>query len=135
MTKILIWASKIFLGLMALLLLATWVRWFVDTPALLEQYELQASSTIALNALKTSMGGAILVIAVFIVLYFIKGRKWLYPIAISSGALLVSRLISVFQVGHTTMIWVGVVFEILIILAALYLHSNSENQNVKTTNK
>ncbi len=120
---------------MALLLLATWGRWFVDTPALLEQYELQALSTIALNALKTSMGGAILIIAVFIVLYLIKGKKWLYPIAISSGALLVSRLISVFQDGHTTMIWVGVIFEILIILAAIYLHSNSENQKVKTTNK
>lgn len=124
MNKILFWIPKVFLGAMAGLLLFVWGKWFIDTTGMLMQYELTATSSTALNALKTGMGGAILTIAVFIILYFIKGRKWLMPIAIASAALLFSRLIGVFQDGSNTTIWVGVVFEILIIIVALYLQKH-----------
>lgn len=135
MKKILIWASKIFLGAMSALLLFVWIRWFVDTDGMLMQYELTATSSNALNALKTGMGGAILTIAVFILLYFFKGSKWLLPIAVSSAALLLSRFIGIVQDGPNTTIWVGVFFEILIIIAAGYLYKYSGKTTTKKLNK
>lgn len=131
MKKIPIWTSKIFLGAMSALFLFVWIRWFVDTDGMLMQYELTAMSSNALNALKTGMGGAILTLAAFILLYFINGSRWLLPIAVSSAAFLLSRFIGIVQDGSNTTIWAGVFFEILIIIAALYLHKHSR----KTTNK
>ena len=133
MKKIIIWTSKIFLGAMAVLLLFVWGEWFIDTGGMLTQYELTATSSTALNALKTGMGGAILTVAVFILLYFFKGREWLVPIAVSSAALLLSRMIGIVQDGSNTTIWVGAVFEILIILVALYLKKHS-SETVKSKN-
>ena len=131
----LIWTSNIFLGAMSALLLFVWIRWFIDTDGMLMQYELTATSFNALNALKTGMGGAILTIAVFIILYFIKGSKWLLPIGVSSAALLISRSIGIIQDGSNTTIWAGVFFEILIIIAAGYLYKYSRKTTTKKPNK
>lgn len=135
MKKILIWTSKIFLRAMLALFLFVWIRWFMATDGMLMQYELTATSSNALNALKTGMGGAILTLAIFILLYFIKGSRWLLPIAVSSAAFLLSRSIGIVQDGSNTTIWFGVFFEILIVVAALYLYKYSRKTITKKLNE
>lgn len=123
MLTILNWVVKIFLGLIALLLISTWVRWFVDTQAILDQYQVAAETITGINALKSGMGGAALIIGIFFILYFFYGSRWLLPVIISTGALLLTRVVSLLADGFSETGFIGVVLEILLIAAAAYLWS------------
>lgn len=130
MKKLLHISSKIFLVLIALLLVSAWAIWFLDTQAMLNQYQVATESVTGINALKTSMGGAALIIGLFIILYFLKGNRWLLPIILSTGVLLIIRTISMFVDGSSTTIWLGIILEFLLILAALVL-MNQKRSNSK----
>lgn len=129
MRNILTWIAKIFLGLIALLLISTWGRWFVDTQAILDQYQVAAETITGINALKSGMGGAALIIGIFVILYFFNGSRWLLPVIISTGALLLTRVLSLLFDGFSETGFIGVVLEILLIAAAAFLWS----QRTKST--
>ena len=74
------------------------------------------------------MGGAILILALFILLYFFQGKQWLLPIVIACAALLISRVIGALQDGTNTGVWVGIISEILLIAAALNLNKTAKKE-------
>lgn len=125
MKKILTWLAKGFLGIMLLFLTTAWVRWHLDTSGMIEQFQIMAETSTGLNALKTGMSGAVLIIALFITLYFIKGQYWLYPLIVSAGALIIARALSAIQDGVSDLFWVGMIFEIFIVVAGLFLKTAS----------
>ncbi len=123
MPKVLNWISRFFLGLITLLLMSTWVRWFVDTQAILDQYQVTTETITGINALKSGMGGSALITGIFVILYFFKGGRWLLPVIISTGALLLTRVLSLLFDGFSMVGFIGVVLEILLMAAAAFLWS------------
>lgn len=79
------------------------------------------------------MGGAVLSISVFITLYFIKGKLWLYPALLSIIIILLTRIISLIIHGLTDKIAFAIVLESIAILCICVLLKGKKKPRYKIT--
>ena len=116
------WICKIFLALTGLMLLYAGFMWSFMPEANLTQYNIEVSSVIGMNMVKTDIGGPLLVGGTFLLLFAFKGNEWFWPMFILGGAYFLIRTISYFVDGHDPMAVFGIGLEgaVLIALWGLY---------------
>lgn len=121
---------KAFVCLIAILMLGIWLMWMVSPEAAKNFFEVDARSITGINALKSDMGGAVLTIAVFLILSFVKETQWLYSAAIASGCLMLGRTISLVVDGYTPAGVTALVVEfIAVIVFVTVAHRYSSNSH------
>ena len=128
MKKIPFLLAKVFLGVNGLLLISIWARWLFAPGAMLEQTEIATEGVTGTNMLKSGMGGSVLIIGLFIFLYLLKGRNWLYPAMVATAALLGTRIMSIILDGATEMTWFVAGLELLAVFAMWFLMRREENK-------
>jgi hypothetical protein len=117
-----IWILKIFIALIALLLLKQGFMWSFLPEMRLESNNIVTNSNLGLNMIKSDMGGGLFSVAIFLLLYVIKGKKWFLPATIMVGFFLVIRTISFIMDGYHQMIVIVIVVEVLILVALFVLN-------------
>lgn len=83
--------------------------------------DITATSPLALNMIKTDIGGGLIAASTLIGLFALKGNQWFVPAAIITGAYLILRTISWTVDGSHPMIISGVVLEALVLAALFYV--------------
>ena len=111
MNKYVVLGLKVFSGLIALYLIATWSRWFIQPGVMLDRLDVSATSVFGLNMLKSDMGGFVLTIGILILVAIWKGGAWYSSALVAMSAILGTRLMSAVQDGGATAIWYAVVIE------------------------
>lgn len=117
-----IWILKIFIGLIALLLLKQGFMWSFLPETSLESNNIVTNSNLGLNMVKSDMGGGLFSVAIFLLLSVIKGQKWFLPSTIMVGFYLVIRTISFIMDGYHQVIVSVIVIEVLILTALFALN-------------
>jgi len=117
-----IWILKIFIGLIALLLLKTGFMWSFLPETNLEAHNIVTNSNLGLNMIKSEIGSGLFSVALFLLLYVIKGKKWFLPATIMVGLYLVTRTISFMVDGYHPVIVTLIVLEALILVALFALN-------------
>lgn len=100
---------KVLLGLMGLILLYNGFMWAFLPESNLATNEIIANSTIALNMIKSDVGGALMVAGIFLILFAIQGRKWFHPTLLIAGGYFVVRTVSFLIDGYHPTIVTGIV--------------------------
>ena len=113
---------RIFLGLVALVLLGQGAAWAFVPEFNMVTNGIQVSSPMGLNMVKSDIGGALLAAGSFLALYAWKGGHWFYPTAIVAGSYAGVRLVSCITDGFEPIAVFGVVLEVMVVLAAWALH-------------
>ena len=120
---------KTFVCLIAILMLGIWLMWMISPEAAKNLFEVDARSITGINALKSDMGGAVLTIAVFLILSF-KETQWLYSAAITSGCLMLGRTISLVVDGFTPAGVTALIVELIaVIVFVTVAHRYSSNSH------
>lgn len=120
-TKITLALAKVYIGLLGLILISMWALWFISPEMAQELCQVKADSITGINMLKSDMGGAVLIIGLFIFLYFFKGKKWLFPAIVSTAAILVTRTLSMIIDGASINVVSGIAMEALAVLAFYFI--------------
>ena len=117
-----IWILKIFIGLIALLLLKQGFMWSFLPEMNLETHNIVTNSNLGLNMVKSEIGAGLFSVSIFLLLYVIKGQKWFLPATIMIGFFLVIRTISFIVDGYHQTIVILIVLEALILVALFALN-------------
>ncbi len=117
MKNISIWGLRVFIGLVALMLLYPGITWSFMPEANLVNNNIEVNSTLGMNMLKSAMGTGLLVTSLFMLLFLFKGEKWFLPSFIIMATFLLIRLVSLFVDGSHMMIIVGILIEIFSLVA------------------
>lgn len=117
MKNIIIWVLRVFIGLVALMLLYPGITWSFMPEANLLANDIEVNSALGMNMLKSAMGTGLLATSIFMFLFLFKGEKWFLPSVIIMATFLLIRLISLFVDGSHLMIIVGILIEILSLIA------------------
>lgn len=131
MNNTLIWICKIFLALTGLLLLSAGFQWSFIPEGNLTEYNIEVSSIIGMNMIKTDIGGPLLVGGIFLLLFAFKGNDWFWPMFILGGAYFLIRTISYFVDGHHDTAAFGIVFEGLVLIALWGLYRLRKVETMK----
>ncbi len=116
-----IWILKILIGLIALMLLRQGFMWSFLPEMNLESHNIVTNSNLGLNMIKSEIGSGLFSVAIFLLLYVIKGKKWFLPATIMVGFFLVIRTISLIMDGYHQVIVTLIVLEALILVALFAL--------------
>ena len=92
---------KGFIALDTLFLLGVWLIWMISPETAKSIFEVDASSITGINSLKSEIGGLFLTYGVFLILFFVKGKQWLYSAAVALSCVMVTRTISLVVDGYT----------------------------------
>ena len=117
MKNITIWVLRVFIGLVALILLFPGFMWSFMPEANLVLNDIEVNSALGMNMLKSAMGTGLLATSIFMLLFLLKGEKWFLPSFIIMATFLLIRLVSLFVDGSHLMIIVGILIEILSLVA------------------
>jgi hypothetical protein len=117
-----IWVLKIFIGLIALLLLKQGFMWSFLPEMNLEIHNIVTNSNLGLNMVKSEIGAGLFSVSIFLLLYVIKGQKWFLPATIMVGFFLVIRTISFITDGYHQTIVILIVLEAVILVALFTLN-------------
>jgi len=117
MKNITIWGLRVFIGLVALILLFPGFMWSFMPEANLVLNDIEVNSALGMNMLKSAMGTGLLATSIFMLLFLLKGEKWFLPSFIIMATFLLIRLVSLFVDGSHLMIIVGILIEILSLVA------------------
>ena len=112
---------KILVSLVAAVLIAMWVGWFVQPEAIMSVYEVSANSLYGLNMLKSDMGGFVLTLGILTLLAVWRGGPWFAPALLAQGVVLGTRCLSVALDGFVSSLWVGIMLEVTVLAATLWL--------------
>lgn len=123
---------KWFLVVVSLILMVQGIRWGFFPASNLADNEITATSPLALNMIKSDIGGGLIAASVLIGLFALKGNQWFFPAAVITAAYLVVRTLSWLVDGTHPMIVSGVVLE-AIVLAALFFLKRARDQSLSKT--
>ena len=88
----------------------------------MEIFDVSSSSSAGQNLLKSQVGGTYLIFTVFVILYFVQNKRyWAYAAAISVGAVLITRTISLMTDGFSQYGLIAVANEIFLIALFMFL--------------
>jgi len=116
------------------LMLTMWGLWTFAPDTAQGLFEVEALSAAGINALKSDMGGVLLTVGIFIVLGFLHKRQWFYAAAITSGSILINRVISLFVDGLSAQGIGATVLEVLAVGAFVVL-ARAHPTSQQTPNK
>ena len=103
-------------------LFSLWVLWTANATRAMEIFDVSRSSSAGLNLLKSQVGGTYLIFTIFVVLFFSTNQNhWGQAAAISVGAVLVTRVISLTFHGFSTYGLIAVANEIFLIMLLMLL--------------
>ena len=117
MKNITIWGLRVFIGLVALMLLFPGFMWSFMPDANLVLNDIEVNSALGMNMLKSAMGTGLLATSIFMLLFLFKGEKWFLPSFVIMATFLLIRLVSLFVDGSHLMIIVGILIEIFSLVA------------------
>ncbi len=123
-----IWILKIFIGLIALMLLKQGFMWSFFPESNLEAHNIVTNSNLGLNMIKSEIGSGLFSVSIFLLLYVIKGQKWFLPAAIMVGFFLVIRTISFIMDGYHKIIVTLIVLEAILLVALFALNKLQSKQ-------
>ena len=124
MSTYMIVAMKIFVSLVAAMLIVIWARWFIQPEAMYALYDVTANSRFGVNMLKSDMGGFVLTIGFLSLLAVWRGGSWYPPALIAQAAILFTRVLSLLQDGATAGIWGGIALETVVFAVTFALFRN-----------
>ncbi len=100
---------------------ALWSLWTFSPTSAMEFFQVQTQSITGINALKSDMGGMLLVMGLLMLMYFIRGSWWLKPAIIAVSVLLFNRSVSLAIDGVSREAIAGTVAELLSLSGFIYL--------------
>lgn len=112
---------KVCLVISTLSLFSIWLGWFLYPNTMTTIYEVSATSNTGNNVLKTNISAAPFIIATFTVLYFLKGKVWLYPTGVSLICISATRILHCFSTGVSQKIIIAIALELFTALLAFSL--------------
>jgi hypothetical protein len=123
MNKTITIIGKVIIGLLSVMLIFTWARWFFDPAAMYTLYEVSAETVTGTNMLKANMSSGVLIISVISLLYVFRGRKWLLPAMVSVACMLFTRIGFVFIEGSAPQVLTGIGLESFVLLIWIILYN------------
>jgi len=117
MKNITIWVLRVFIGLVAIMLLYPGFMWSFMPDSNLVLNDIEVNSALGMNMVKSAMGTGLIATSIFMLLFLLKGEKWFLPSVIIMATFLLIRLVSLFVDGSHKMIIVGILIEIFSLLA------------------
>lgn len=117
MKNITTWILRVFIGLVALMLLYPGITWGFMPEANLLANNIEVNSILGMNMLKSAMGTGLLSTSIFMFLFLFKGEKWFLPSFTIMGTFLLIRLVSLFVDGSHVMNIVAILLEVLSLVA------------------
>lgn len=122
MKKILLWIFRMFIGLVAVILLMQGALWAFMPESNMLTNGISASSPLGINMIKSDIGAGLLSAAIFTLLFLIKGQQWFLPTIIMILSYLLIRISSfVIDGSHPTII-IGITLEMAMLLAVIALN-------------
>lgn len=122
MKNTLIWICRIFIGLVASLLLMQGFMWSFLPEANLATNGIVVDNTLGINMIKTDIGAGLFTVAIFSFLYLFRGVKWFMPLVIAVSGYLIIRTISFFVDGYHETVVIGIGLEAIVLVALLGLN-------------
>jgi len=120
--KTIITICKVLIGLVSLMLLYTWARWFFEPAAMYALYEVNAETVAGINMLKANMSSGVLAIAVLSLIYLFKGRKWLLPSMVAVACMLFTRIGFMILEGSAPQVLTGIGMEAFVLILWIILY-------------
>ena len=117
MKNIIIWVLRVFIGLVALMLLYPGITWSFIPETNLLSHDIVVNSALGMNMLKSAMGTGLFATSIFMFLFVFKGEKWFLPSFMIMAIFLLIRVISLAMDGSHKMIIVGIIIEIFSLIA------------------
>jgi len=117
MKNITIWVLRVFIGLVAIMLLYPGFMWSFMPDSNLVLNDIEVNSALGMNMVKSAMGTGLIATSIFMLLFLLKGEKWFLPSVIIMATFLLIRLVSLFVDGSHKMIIIGILIEIFSLLA------------------
>lgn len=117
MKNITIWVLRLFIGLVAAMLLYPGITWSFIPETNLLLNNIEVNSVLGMNMMKSAMGTGLLSTSIFMILFLFNGKQWFLPSVILMAVFLLIRIISLLTDGSHQMIIVGILLEILSIIA------------------
>ncbi|MEM7158584.1 MAG: hypothetical protein AAF799_37435 [Myxococcota bacterium] len=112
---------RVVLGLVGVTLVLNGIQWGFLPASNLDANSISVGSALGMNMLKSDIGGPLIATGTFALLAGIRGARWALPVAISAGAYLVVRIVSLAVDGYSTLAAVGVGMEALVLGLAVLL--------------
>jgi hypothetical protein len=122
MKNIGMWACRILLGLVGLILLMQGIMWAFMPEANLAMNDIVANSTLGLNMIKSDIGGALMAVGLLLILYVVNRKELYFPLVIFVSGYLIVRSVSFFTDGSHPTIIVGIVMEAVVLALVVVLH-------------
>ena len=119
--KILNQGLRIFIGLIAVVLLVNGFQWAFAPQNLLDTYGIAADSQLGMNMLKSDIGGGLISAAIFLLMFALRKGFWFYPAIIATGAYLVIRIASLIVDGSHPTVLFGIGLEAFVAIVLLIL--------------
>ena len=112
---------KAYLFIIMCLMFGLWGLWTFSPESAQAFFQVETESITGINALKSDMGGMLLVMGLFMLMYFIRGTRWLPAAIIAVSVLLFNRSISLAVDGISTDAVAATITELLSLVGFVYL--------------
>ena len=127
MNNIIIWICRVFLGLVAAILVLQGGMWGFFPESNLATNSIEVSNALGINMIKSDIGGGLVAAGLFILLFLFKGRMWFLPSVIIAGSYLIIRTVSLVVDGSHPTILIGIALESLVLIALIGLNKLQKN--------
>ncbi|MBV7328446.1 hypothetical protein KFU94_09340 [Chloroflexi bacterium TSY] len=119
---------RVFLGLVAVILLGSGFMWSFLPAGNLETYGIAVDGALGLNMIKSDIGGGLFMAGISVLMYAWKRGFWFYPAIIATLSYLVVRVVSLIADGsHPTLLFgIGLETLVAIVLLALWRMESTE---------
>jgi len=129
MKNVMNWVCRIFTGIMGLIFFIQGFIWAFFPDMNLTAYDIQASSVLGINMIKSDIGAGLFASSIFTFLFLFKGKQWFFPLLIIAVAYLAIRLISLLTDGYHQTILFGVILESLFLISISVLNHLSKSKS------
>ena len=102
-----------------------WLTWMISPETAEGLFQVDAVNITGMNSLKGDYAGLFLALGVFLVLFFIKGKQWLYPPAIALICIVFGRMISLLVDGYDQQGAIGGLIELIIAIIFITVAQSS----------
>ena len=112
---------RVFIALVAVVLLANGFLWSFLPAGNLETYNIMADTAVGINMIKSDIGGGLLMAAISLLMYAWQRGFWFYPAIIATGSYLLVRTVSLIVDGSHPRILLGIGLEAVVAFVLVVL--------------
>ena len=126
MESIMLKIARVYIWIMALILIINGIMWGLFPQMNLEMYGIIAQEAVSVNMIKSDIGGSLFAIGIISVLFLLRGHEFYLPLIILTISLATFRAISIIVDGPHLLSVSGVFLEILFALSVKFVRNNAE---------